>query len=441
MNKDLKPIINKCELAGIKTQVIPRRIGSVEFHDLTFTFPQGKQKREIKVAAEYYIEEMDSARNIAFLERVEKSKFEKFCLLPDYEAIWSQELGIVESSVVIVQSRFNRFIHHIHGTGEIDTIFDGLKNNDRIEIPIGHNNLLVTLGKSSDAFSVLFSNFSCREERDLGQTTTLRVQGLNANNESSARKQMLEIMNAVLFQVDLMKGVSMYPTPQISENYVQPDIEEDHLRQELNPTKYIYDNEAMALYWYARQSMSFPLLQYLAYYQVLEFYFPRYTRKDAHKAVLNVVKNPTFNVDRLSDVSKLLSAIGDSAWGQRNERGQLRATFENSLLISELREYLAEDKNREQFFASDDAKSLVKPNLSMRSTDENLFNSLVERVYNLRCRIVHTKEEGFDFKPLFPFSSEIGNMQYDIELLRFIAIRVISVSGEAIESKYYDENA
>jgi hypothetical protein len=48
-----------------------------------------------------------------------------------------------------------------------------------------------------------------------------------------------------------------------------------------------YDHEPMSLYWYARQARGVPLLEFLAYYQCIEFYFPTYAEAEAQKRVRN----------------------------------------------------------------------------------------------------------------------------------------------------------
>jgi hypothetical protein len=50
-----------------------------------------------------------------------------------------------------------------------------------------------------------------------------------------------------------------------------------------------------------------PLLQFLAYYQCLEFYFPIYSQTEAQRRVRAILKNPGFNPQRDTDVNELLA--------------------------------------------------------------------------------------------------------------------------------------
>jgi hypothetical protein len=39
-----------------------------------------------------------------------------------------------------------------------------------------------------------------------------------------------------------------------------------------------------------------PLLQFLAFYQVIEFYFPTYSQAEAHRKLKAILKDPPFGV-------------------------------------------------------------------------------------------------------------------------------------------------
>ncbi|MBK6899060.1 MAG: hypothetical protein IPH09_07270 [bacterium] len=58
-----------------------------------------------------------------------------------------------------------------------------------------------------------------------------------------------------------------------------------------------------------------PLLQFLAFYQVVEFYFPVYAEAEAQRRLRAILKNPTFRGDREADIGRLLTAIQVSRTG------------------------------------------------------------------------------------------------------------------------------
>jgi hypothetical protein len=170
-----------------------------------------------------------------------------------------------------------------------------------------------------------------------------------------------------------------------------------------------------------------PLLQFLAFYQVIEFYFPTYSKAEAQRKLKAILKDPTFRGERDADVGKLLSAIYISRGGAfGDERSQLRATLTECVDPVALREFLESNKDRKQFYLTKGAgQSYHKIPLANPAAD--LRNEIAERVYDIRCKIVHTKDDSRDgeMKQLLPFSPEAQQLLIDIELIQYIAQQVL----------------
>src|SRR5690349_6512804 len=108
--------------------------------------------------------------------------------------------------------------------------------------------------------------------------------------------------------------------------------------KELQYPKTEFDDEPLSLYWYARSAFGIPLLQFLAFYQVVEFYFPIYSQAEARRRARAILKEPTFRPDRDADVGRLLSSLHLSRAGTYgDERSQLRATLNECVQPDALR--------------------------------------------------------------------------------------------------------
>jgi hypothetical protein len=73
--------------------------------------------------------------------------------------------------------------------------------------------------------------------------------------------------------------------------------------------------------------------------------------------------------------------------------------------------------------------------LDLDDDDTSVLPALSQRIYDIRNRIVHAKQTSTDVsdEPLFPFSEESKALQPDIEVLRYIAAKVLSESATSIE--------
>ena len=165
-----------------------------------------------------------------------------------------------------------------------------------------------------------------------------------------------------------------------------------------------------------------PLLQFLAFYQVIEFYFPTYSRAEATRKLKSILKDPTFRGDRDADIAKLLSSIQvtrSGAYG--DERSQLRATLLECTDSDGLREFLESDPTRRDFYMAKGKGSYHKIPLTSQTAD--LRGDIAERMYDIRCKIVHTKNDVADAEGeiLLPFSTEAEQLFFDIELAQHLA--------------------
>jgi hypothetical protein len=59
---------------------------------------------------------------------------------------------------------------------------------------------------------------------------------------------------------------------------------------------------------------------------------------------------------------------------------------------------------------------------------------VADRVYEIRCKIVHTKTDARDatFELLLPFSAEAEQLSHDIELVQYLANRVLISSSTSL---------
>jgi hypothetical protein len=87
-----------------------------------------------------------------------------------------------------------------------------------------------------------------------------------------------------------------------------------------------------------------------------------------------------------------------------------------------LREYFAAIPEREEYFSGRQSLKDL-PAIQLRDRKNDLHSQVSNRIYDLRCRIVHSKEDGGgeSVDLLLPFSREVATIWPDIELLRFLA--------------------
>lgn len=169
--------------------------------------------------------------------------------------------------------------------------------------------------------------------------------------------------------------------------------------------KYKYDSDPLALFWQARRARLMPLFQFLAYYQVMEYYYPIFSSSAAVSKIRDHVKDPLFNAQQDSHIVKILSLVQSSSHsGFGSEKDQLRVTIGACFNNEELYEYFVKDEDIYNFYLDHIGKNISDIKITVRKQDSEFVRQVSERIYDIRNKVVHKKADESDSAILFPFS-------------------------------------
>lgn len=398
---------------------------------ILFDIPAGREKHDCFLV--FREESIDQALNC---------KFEKFRFLQGYEGIWSKEQGIIEAEISSVENPsrffFNR-LNELINKPEKEDEDEETEEVTSISLP-SFDDYIISMGYCTQEFAFLSGS---RERGPRGRNMrriTLKIENSKAGTHDTAREILEKIANSIFFQIDLS-----FEMPISLQSQRESWIERHNKRRRkqlfvdesatISEPKYEYDSEPISLYWYAKESGQMPIFQYLAFYQTTEFYFPIYSSFEAKQKIQGIIKDPRFNPNRDTDITKIISTIQSNSGGKSfgNEREQLKATINSCTNNVELKEFFSADQNRFDFFADNKGKNLAKQKISVKNDTADLVAEVSERIYEIRCRIVHSKASEGDFDVLLPYSNEVKKMNYDIELIEFIARKVLITSSRPIK--------
>jgi hypothetical protein len=371
---------------------------------------------------------------VRFSDRIEEkdyleSDFENFKFIKDYEAIWSPKLKVIECElqpVVRFAAPFHYLLRRLSQalSEETDEQQDEFA---RYEFEESEDGIKLSIGSASLDYAILSFLKDKRPRFDYARRRpTLRIENVDISRHDKAKKVLEKVGNSLLFKVDmtLNLGMKLAEDRDIRRSYFRRKKSEHDLDKSF--PNYEYDNEPMSLYWYAKGAVEMPLLQFLALYQILEFYFPIFSQKDAHQQVKNLIKDPRFNPNKDSDISRILSSItqNKNQLGFGSELDQLKSTLASCITKEEIREVIEND-DMVDFYKDKQAKSLANKSLNIGNESADLVNECAERIYEIRCRVVHTKSSDKNYELLLPSSPELKYLMYDITILEMIAKKVM----------------
>lgn len=371
--------------------------------------------------------------DLAQLAVERKINFLDYRYIEGYDAVWSKEDDTIECEVILPHRMFSfeRIFH------DNEDVYD----NGRLLIDIHIPDIKVELSEVTNEFHILTSYqdvgrsrpilFSAdRFDRRKKCSTSLKVTGLNVTTHEKAKDIIETVFASICFQFDCKTNLPMMLAVEQHSSRIQTDeISTEYL--EITAVRQKYDSEALSLYWYAQSALGMPLLQFLALYQVIEFYYPIYSDLAAQKKISNALKDPRFNAHSEKDIARIFNIVKSTS-AARSELSQLESTLKECIDVSLLRDWLKSETKREEFFRSKNAVKLSEYKINCDADEDDLLKQVWQRLYNIRCRIVHTKGSEGDLEVLHPQSKEVKYLDHDISLANFLAHRVLISSSKPL---------
>jgi hypothetical protein len=411
-------IIKRCRVAKIDHEVVSYTDDKV----LLVKYPSGRQNRPV------YISSLEEAQALLSIE------FESYAFVGDYEAICSYQEGYVEASIsgFGMGSGVHRLTRSLFGPDVRDRDLNKLT----LDIPVAnvesHVRLQIHLAPRR------LRAFPARSF--IGTRACITIEGLEFRTNERAVKLLETIADSLFFELDTRFNIPLVLLKSRKFSVLARGgmRRSDHLeRKPLEFPDCQYDRQAISLYWYGRSAVGMPLLRFLAFYQSVEFYFPIFSQNEVIKHARTVLKDPRFSIHDDKDMTKLLSSIQMSRTGGfGDERSQFKATLNSCLNAAALREFLVVSEARKNFYTDSNHlwKTISTVKLALNDVNADLRGLVAERLYDIRCRIVHTKVDGGQTRTevILPFSKESEDLIVDIELIQYVARQVLIATSSKL---------
>jgi len=264
------------------------------------------------------------------------------------------------------------------------------------------------------------------EARTIAQPDSLKLSIEITNSKVKNNQQSVDILkkysDSLFFSIDTQKNLFLSLVRRQSKRKYA------HLQKNdvsLEFPRNFYENASIDLFWYARSATRMPLLQFLAYYQSIEFHYPAFYNADVGRKVKSILKHPSFRVENESDIARVVAVIKSNGKGFASEKEQLKATLKECIDNDDIANFINANEERSKHFMNT-SKGVSKFSINIQNPSE-LYNQVADRIYDIRCKIVHTKgdEGNEELDLLLPYSKEADNLQEDIELIRLLAQKVI----------------
>jgi hypothetical protein len=352
--------------------------------------------------------------------------------LERYDGLYNPTQGKIE--VVVSSDRFGfsvaGFLRSMTGV----RWSEGAPEVPEIQVVGPEGVITLTLGPASRLASVVLGSLRLRPPGVRRYMVTFVIDGIRFNSSTDAEVVLERIADAYFFELDLRFGTNFRLArlearpprpPAIGGGPRHPNID-------LSFPRNAYPHEPIVLYRAAREHAVSPLIRYWGYYQVLEFFFPKYTLEEAKRRLAAMIRDPRFNIHSDDDLTRAVQTMIASGRGvSGREEEQLVSTIQSIVSDGELADFI---KRANIAAALSDRRSQLSSNPVSLEAPGPLTTAVARRVYDVRCRIVHSKSESDRERApgLLPGSHHDDLVLVEIPLVEFLAQRALLAAAEQL---------
>lgn len=383
------------------------------------------------------IENIFIEENSLYLDDYVNSNIFDYKFIDGYDAIWSSKISSIECQLICrfpngrLFERIKRIM--VENNTSIDKINPiDLKCESKEIYLYNIGNYSISLSNASIEFLLLNkdklrfrSNITDYADRIL----TLRID----NCDVSTHDQAKEILERIGFTTVFLLSEARLPIKNISVEkngiYIPKTRSGSKISSSsltIKPPYYEYDIQAVSLYLHAKSKETMPLYSFLAFYQVLEYYFPKYSEQKIKSELKRMLKDPKLDIENQSHLNEIINLTKSSRTNSfGDEISQLKETILGCNNPIELYEFLLTlDSN--EYFSEKKKGKISSKKINVKQENTSIIEQITERIYDIRCNIVHKKATFLEQNnSILPNTIGYSDIYPDLELMEYLAYKTI----------------
>jgi hypothetical protein len=170
------------------------------------------------------------------------------------------------------------------------------------------------------------------------------------------------------------------------------------------------------------------VLAFLSFYNIVEYFFYTVSEQKLRTCMGGAISTPSFSPSNTDQLHELITLMRDHDKA-RNEREMLKAVITEYFVHTEVKRWVTKhEADNGTYFTS--TQDLFGTRKKLNPSPETVIDDVVDRIYHIRCALVHNKDGGgavFE-----PYSQHDEIVSKEIPLIRYIAEQMIVRSGTDI---------
>lgn len=256
---------------------------------------------------------------------------------------------------------------------------------------------------------------------------TIRIFNMNKTNIEDAIIYSNSKFEACLYELSYTNNYSLYITDEISRvSRVNTfSIKESISLRENRKFPSIHYNSDIIRFYQRGVGTDIPSLKFLAFYQVLEYFYVKVSDRKLHERMSLIINDPLFKFTSSSSYDKLIQEIGSHKKKILDEKQKLKLVLEEYVNEDDLTEFL---KAYQEFLDEkylNEQRDIFGEKISLSIKSGHVFGNVAKLVKTIRNALVHSSDSYGQQERHIPFSESTEIVKKEIPLVKFLAENVI----------------
>lgn len=272
--------------------------------------------------------------------------------------------------------------------------------------------------------------------RGIKTLVILTINGYKRSTHEGKESDIRNILNSVLFDLGYSYNLVFEPVNSNSLNIRIPHRRKNRTRVPTDKINIIYKRYIPELieYFNIGEKVDYPPFRFICYFHIIEYFSDKSAYFHAAKKLKSLLLKPNFHININKYVNQAINFFKIESTKNTSDKLKIRRVIGQFIDKSDFQEYLKDIDVIDYFTQSctiDCSKPLELPPIDFE-TNSKFEESLMKRIYSMRCSIVHSNPD-FDETKAIPFSPTLENMEKlrrEIDMIYEVARTIIVESSD-----------
>ncbi|MEO5684378.1 MAG: hypothetical protein ABIQ88_17185 [Chitinophagaceae bacterium] len=298
------------------------------------------------------------------------------------------------------------------------------------------NELNIKLESNIDNLpSIYFKNFLNRFGAGK-RNFVITIENFKRPSPDGVNMDLRNILNSVLFDFEYSFNIAFEPIELNSLNRRIPRLKRPSVPVPYHPINFTYKRYIQELiqYYHLSEKVDHIPFKYLCYFHIIEYFSDKSAYFVVAEQVKHLLLKPDFHLKTDNYINQAINIFKKENEKHLTDKIKLTRVLQQFVNMKEFNEYLDEIKLLDHFIQEQTfncSKPLKIPALDF-TNEGTFFQSLTNRIYAIRCSIVHSNPD-FDETKAVPFvhtSENVFRLNIEMALVYEVSRNIIVKSSE-----------